>query len=532
MRASLELLADAAVCFANAVGGWVVLGVSDKATSATDAYVGVPESYTVEAIRRGIFERTRPSLTCFVEERQVAGRRLILIGVPQGVGIHSNAKGTATRRLGRQCQPFTPDQQREFLAARGQIDWSAEAVHASVDQLSAAEFDRLRALLVRAGKSELADLDDARLLTALRLCRTDGALTRAAVLIVGGEALIEATIPSYGYSYQFRSTTGSEAVHRYRGRRALLSAVETLLDLIDSRRRVYPLTVAGGVQLQLSDYPLDAIRELVVNGLIHRSYETNGTVDVEHTAEQLTITSPGGLVAGVTPANILTYPSTPRHRLLTEVVATLHLAERTGQGVDRAYRELLRNGKEPPIFEDHTTLVRVRVSGGIGNDAFVRFLDDLADPIGRDVDALLALSMLRHTRTLDAAALSQAIQRSIVEAQSVLARLADLDLVEPTRRSARSPTPRYQLRSAALAGLARAITYQRRAAGETDQKVVEHVREYGYVTNRTLQRMFDLNVYAARNLLMDLRGRGLVAKIGDARGGPGVRYGPGENFPP
>ena len=75
-----------------------------------------------------------------------------------------------------------------------------------------------------------------------------------------------------------------------------------------------------------------------MNGLIHRSYETHGTVDVEHTGDQLVISSPGGFVAGVTPENILTYPSTPRNRLLTETVAVLQLAERTGQGVDRAYR--------------------------------------------------------------------------------------------------------------------------------------------------------------------------------------------------
>jgi len=531
VRASLELLADAAVCFANAAGGWVVVGVDDKAATPKEAIVGVPSVYTIEAVRKGIFDRTRPHLTCFVEERELDGQRLVLVAVPHGVGIHANAKGTATRRLGTECQPFTPDQQREALVARGHIDWSAESSKAIADDLSAAEFDRLRALLARAGKRELVDLDNRRLLNALRLTLPDGSLTNAAVLILGAEPVIEAVVPTYGYSYQFRPTAGAEAIARQRGRRPLLWAVETLLDLIDSRREVHPLTLAGGVQLQLSDYPLDAVRELVVNGLIHRSYETNGTVDIEHTAEELTIASPGGLVAGVTPMNILTYPSTPRHRLLTETVATMQLAERTGQGVDRAYRELLRSGKEPPSFEDLGTLVRVLISGGVGNDAFVRFLDSLPDRVTRDVDVLLALSFLRRSRTIDAVKLAQVVQRSVGEAGSVLARLADLDLVELTRRTAGNPTPRYRLRSATLAGMARAVTYRRRGVDDTDQKIIEHVREYRYVTNRTVQRLFDVNVYAARNILTDLRRRDVLTKIGDARGGPGVRYGPGDKFP-
>jgi ATP-dependent DNA helicase RecG len=59
---------------------------------------------------------------------------------------------------------------------------------------------------------------------------------------------------------------------------------------------------------------------------------------------------------------------------------------------------------------------------------------------------------------------------------------------------------------------------------------MEHVREYGFITNRTIQRMFDLHVYAARDLISDLRGRGILEKLGDAKGGPGVRYGPGSKF--
>ena len=79
--------------------------------------------------------------------------------------------------------------------------------------------------------------------------------------------------------------------------------------------------------------------------------------------------------------------------------------------------------------------------------------------------------------------------------------------------------------------MSRAVAYGRRGTDDIDQKVIEHVREYGFVTNRTIQRLFDTSVYAARNMLAELRRRGLLEKIGDAKGGPGVRYGPGPDFP-
>lgn len=110
VKACLRLLADAAVCFANAEGGDVVLGVSDS-ISGSGALVGVPPALSLDVVRRGIFERTRPQLTCIVEEIVRTGQRLVVISVPKGVAPHSNASGTATRRLGTDCLPFTPDQQ-------------------------------------------------------------------------------------------------------------------------------------------------------------------------------------------------------------------------------------------------------------------------------------------------------------------------------------------------------------------------------------------------------------------------------------
>lgn len=522
---TLKLLADAAVCFANARGGVIVLGVADD-ERGPDAFHDVSPELTIDMIRKGIFDRTRPSLTCFAVDRIEHGRRLVVISVPPGVGTCSNAAGLATRRLGRECLPFTPDQQREVLAARGWIDWSAESTEVRVGDLAAIEIERMRQLLRRSGRQELAAADTDRLLADLRLASPGGRVTQCGALLMAPSEVLAEVVPGYGYSYQYRPTAGAEATNRIRGREPMLGAIELLIEAVERRSQIEPFNLPGGVQVALSDYPIDAVRELIVNAMIHRSYETHGTVDVEHTADQLTICSPGGFVAGVTPANILTYPSTPRNRLLTETVAVLQLAERTGQGVDRAYREMLRSGKEPPTFQAEEVLVRAVLEGGQGNKSFVRYVADLPDGLGRDVDVLLALSALRQRRTIDAIRLADVIQRSPAEAQRILQRMTDERVAEPTRRTAQHPTPTYRLRPEAVAGLARALRYHRRQLDGSDDKVLEHIREYGYVTNRTVQRLFDVDVYRARNLLADLRTRGLIAKIGDARGGPGVRYGP------
>jgi ATP-dependent DNA helicase RecG len=81
----------------------------------------------------------------------------------------------------------------------------------------------------------------------------------------------------------------------------------------------------------------------------------------------------------------------------------------------------------------------------------------------------------------------------------------------------------------ALAALGAAVRYHRRAQSEIDRKVVAHVREYGYINNGTVQRLFDLDVYQGRDLLRALVGRG--AWTSTQTRGPAVRYGPGPSFP-
>ncbi len=529
-KETLEILADTVVCLANTRGGHLILGVVDD-VGGSAALVGVDQSLTVDVVVRGIFDRTTPSLSVPVEETWRDGARFLVITVPRGATLYANRRGTATRRVGSECRPFPPEEQRQAMASRGMYDWSAGSTRATRHDLDPVEIARLRSLLLAAGRIELAELDDDRILADLRLIDGHGHISRAGLLLLGKAASLRAHLPEYEYAYQYRLAEGSEAEAHIRENRPLLAGIERLIDMVAARQRTRPLGVRGGVQLQLEDYPSRAVRELIVNAFVHGDFEVAGSVDVLHTPNELKVSSPGGLVFGVTPENILSHPSTPRNRLLMESVALLRVAERTGQGIDRVYREMLRSGKAPPTFEDVTTRVDARLVGGVGHDAFARFVSELGEATGSDIDVLLAISHLRRHRSLAAPVLAAAIQRPVESAQASLTRMFEGGLIEPTKRTARLPFPNFVLTPATLAALGAAVTYHRRAGTTLDDKVVAHVREYGYVTNPTLQRMFDIGVYPARDLLRELQARGMLTKLDNRTGGTGIRYGPGSSFP-
>ncbi len=256
-------------------------------------------------------------------------------------------------------------------------------------------------------------------------------------------------------------------------------------------------------------------------------------MNVIHSPEFLVVTSPGPLVSGVTPDNILTHPSKPRNPCLMNAARVLGLAEEVGPGVDRMYREMISSGRDIPRIESSHDHVRVSLAGGRANTQIARFVAQLPEQERDDTDAMLVLFRLCSVRTVSANDIAPLLQKNPVEAEATLRRLAGdaIGILEPTRQSARRAHPIYRLRGEVLKALGPAVPYQRRTIDEIDRKVIAHVHEYGKVTNRTVQNLLDVGINRARDILADLVRRRMLRKTSAHERGPGVEYGPGARFP-
>jgi ATP-dependent DNA helicase RecG len=109
------------------------------------------------------------------------------------------------------------------------------------------------------------------------------------------------------------------------------------------------------------DYPTFAVRELVFNALLHRTYEgSNAPVRLYWFRDRIEIQSPGGLYGAVTPENydrINDY----RNPAIAEAMKSLGYVERFGTGIARARSGLKSNGNPPPEFAFDPTYVWVTV---------------------------------------------------------------------------------------------------------------------------------------------------------------------------
>lgn len=522
-------LAEAAVCLTNAGGGVVLVGISDTPGGA-DAFRGT--SMDAELLRHKIYDLTRPHLDTRIDAVEHSGVRLLAVTVSEGLDVYSTSKGMATRRIGEVCVPMSAIQVARLSEERRGLDWSSGSSGRNAGDTDGRAVRRLRVLLGRAGRLadlELTRADDELLLATIGLLADDGQLTRAAEILLCENAR---SAPGDLIVYQYRRTAGGEAVAAARWGAPLLLGIEDALAAISSRQGLTPVTLRSGIQLQLEDFPTAAVREAVVNAVVHGDLRLGRPAQVEHAPDALTVTSPGPLVSGITSRNILTRGSRARFPSLAKVVRVSGLAEELGQGVDRMFRAMIASGKPPPMIEDRGDEVAVTFTGGLPNRRVAAFVHDLPDDEQSDTDALLVIYDLCRRPSLTARDLAPVIQRSEEETQRVLHRLSTgrAQLLEPTKGTAARRLPNYRLRHDVMAALGPAVSYRRRDTRELDSKVVAHVAEYGYINNGTLQRLFDIDVYQARDLLRDLVGREVLVRTSVQRRGKAVRYGRGPHF--
>jgi len=509
---TLRDIAEAASCFANAQGGTVVVGVADRSAGAA-AIVGCELDPVLT--QRRVFELTDPRLIATVERFAWGERQLLTVTVPRSPDVHA-VGGRSTERLGAACQPMSPSRIATVVAERRGEDWSARESSLGISAVDPVALGIARSLLDRAGDPRRrvhAGETDADLL------RTLGVLTGRMRLTNAGALLFTHQLdPTAQLAYVYRRTPAGELVVNEHLSAPLLPALTRVLDLVDARSDRSSVNLPGGQQIQLADLPEAAVREAVVNAVMHRDYRRSDAVHIEHTATRLRVSSPGPFVGGVTVHNVLTTSSRSRNPQLSSALRTLNLAETAGTGVDRMYAEMARLGHQPPTFSADTDQVKVTLIGGAPNTSVARFTATLPGGEADDADTMLVLLALLTRRTITADFIAPTLQKPESETRAVLDRLGSepVNLIERTRESARRAKPVYRLREHVVAALGSSLTYRRRIADESDRKIIGLLRETGEINGRMVKIVLDLDTSTASRVLGNLVERGILRKTSHA----------------
>jgi ATP-dependent DNA helicase RecG len=512
-------LAETCVCFANADGGTIRLGLEDG-ESEPPANQRM-NAALVDKIRRRVSELTVNVHVVPAVECADGGGQYLVIKVGRSVGVASTADGRYFLRVGDHCRPVLGDEIWRLGADRSSSPWETRTdlrlPVAAVDNAQLTSWvERLR----RSArvKSVVQEKSPTELLIHYELAR-EGLLTNLGVLLVG-RASDRARLGSAPIVQAIRYDEQGTKIGKHVWDDHALSPVQ-LVDAIWTEvpdfRDSYELPM-GLLRTAIPAFDEVVVRELLVNALVHRPYTQGGDLYLNLHPDRLEVVNPGPLPLGVTPRNIL-HASRRRNDALARVFHDLELMEREGSGFDLMYDRLLSSGRPGPRVAEIGDSVRVTVPRRVVHPAVIRLIEDAEARYQLTQRERITLGMLAQSDGLRAEELAQRLELDgAAELTGWLGRLQELGIVA---HAGRTRATRYFVRPEILrtTGLDRRTTLARMEPHRLRALVLEDLARYPDSGRADIHRRIAPEIYpkAVSRILDELKAEGLVTSTGATR---------------
>ena len=386
----------------NEKGGYLVIGMEDKCphnvvgTSQCVNAIGQLESdiYRDTGIRPDVYE-------LYEEAPDGSRKRVLVISVPpRPVGKVFKFEDVPLMRVGEELKPMD-DKTYLSIIQEQEPDFS-EMVCLGVhfEDLDAAAIERMKErYAIKQKNPSFRSLSNRQALSDLKLIDGD-AVTNSAVLLVGKEEVIGRIFPQAKVMLEYRSSESQiNFDRRVSFSKPFFLLIDELWNAINERNGAVPVR-EGAYIFDIPFFNEDVIREIINNAFAHRDYRINSEIVVKLYPHKLVVQNAGGFPKGVSLDNLLTVASTPRNRLLADVLSKTGIVERSGQGMDKIFLYTLSEGKpEPDYTQSDDFSVTVILSGSVKDTGFAMYVKSIQQELPDDgklsVFDVLALCEIR-----------------------------------------------------------------------------------------------------------------------------------------
>lgn len=508
MKKRINLAVDELIAFANNKGGTLYFGVEDNGE-----VTGCDGNYDLQNIIESIYEKTRPSIFVDPEEIEYNGKKVIALTVASDGITHATTDGRCLKRLGKNSKPFYPDEMSNRYSEIQSSDFSGRILSDSTeDDINKLEVYKLKEKLkARNPESTLADMDDIAFLRDLALVKSDSGhikLTVAGLLFVGKEQAINRLLPQAEVIYLHYSESNLEEYDARLDMKApIISVIDRLSEKIQDSNRIVNVQV-GLFRLEIVDFPEKVFQEALLNALSHRDYQSQGAVYVKHYPDKIVIENPGAFLDGITENNIITHPSVPRNKLIAETLQHLKYVQRTGQGVDIIFREMISSGKPFPEYKSYNDAVSLTIYSAIDDIDFVKFIANEENGLSKSfsLSELMILRYLKDNRKITMSEAESLIQEARDQAQNACNNLKRYGLIELSGNE-------YMLTAKIYDELKNSVDYTKDKAIQyikAREMILEYIRDRGFINNELVRELCGFSQKQARIILQRMRKENLI----------------------
>lgn len=508
----IKLCVKEVVALANSEGGFLLLGVED------DQRITGCTKFDIQNIIESIYDRTVPNLFTKAEVVTIDGKDVIVIYVDKSKRLCGTSSGEYYKRLGKNSKPYTPENMKDEIVE--DIDYSAQILECtSEEDINLLEVYKLKEKLkVRDKQSTLIELDDMSFLKDLSLVKetkTGDKLTVAGLLFVGKEASIHKYMPQAECIYLHYSDDNREEYdNRIDLKLPIISALDRLTEKIQDYNHLVNIQV-GLFRLEVYDFSEKVFQEALLNAYTHRRYDSPGSIYVKHYSDQLIIESPGGFIADINEKNIITHPSVPRNKLIAETLQRLRYVQRTGQGIDIIFKEMVSMGKPYPEYTAYKDAVKLTLYNTIVDENFVKFIAEIQDKNSR-VFTLPELMILRYLFENKTISLSQAAELTQLKSDDVRHALLSLEhflLIELSGKV-------YMLTAKVYHEVKSDIQYTQDLTAtyiKAKNMILEYLEINGSINNETIRELCRCTKKQANSYIQKMRKDNILDVVGKSR---------------
>lgn len=408
----------------NEKGGSLVIGMEDKyphkvvGTRQNENSTGELEAniYRDTGIRPKIYE-------LYEDEAEKKGRVLVIDVPSRPAGTVFKFEDVPLMRVGEELKPMS-DEVYLSIIQENEPDFSQQICRdATLDDLDPKALSVLKEKYARKQNNPIfLTLSNRQILSDLQLI-TDEGVTNAAVILLGKEDFIKRVYPQASVMLEYRHSESQITFdNRISYSQPFFIMIDRLWHDIDLRNGKFQIK-EGPYIFDVPYFNEEVIRESINNAITHRDYTRHSETVIKQYPQKLIVTNAGGFPHGVTIDNILTVPSTPRNRLLADVLSKTGIVERSGQGVDKIFYRTLSEGKEAPDYSGSDAFnVELILSAIIQDKAFALFIESVQQNLAKDnklsVFEIVVLDKIRRnekTTALDKAVIKQLMDRNLIE---------------------------------------------------------------------------------------------------------------------
>lgn len=408
----------------NEKGGSLVIGMEDKyphkvvGTRQNENSTGELEAniYRDTGIRPKIYE-------LYEDEAEKKGRVLVIDVPSRPAGTVFKFEDVPLMRVGEELKPMS-DEVYLSIIQENEPDFSQQICRdATLDELDPDALSVLKGKYARKQNNPIfLTLSNRQILSDLQLI-TDEGVTNAAVILLGKEDFIKRVYPQASVMLEYRHSKSQITFdNRISYSQPFFIMIDKLWHDIDLRNGKFQIK-EGPYIFDVPYFNEEVIRESINNAITHRDYTRHSETVIKQYPQKLIVTNAGGFPHGVTIDNILTVPSTPRNRLLADVLSKTGIVERSGQGIDKIFYRTLSEGKEAPDYSGSDAFnVELILSAIIQDKAFALFIESVQQNLAEDnklsVFEIVVLDKIRRnekTTALDKAVIKQLMDRNLIE---------------------------------------------------------------------------------------------------------------------